>query len=106
RILPSIIEEGLKITIEAAFYGQRLFGEQIRAIADAPQPQAGPTDDTVASISRGINQRLRTMQGTLLPPVLTVATKVETTGEKSPGFWALFLPGLLFMAVMFAAQGM
>jgi len=106
RILPAIVEEMLKITIEAAFYAQRLVGPEVRSILDTQSATTGPTDDSVASISRAINQRVRQLQSTLLPPVIALKTRVEATTEKSPGFWALFLPGLLFMAVMFSAQGM
>jgi len=106
RIFPRIIEEGLKISIEAACYAQRLFGPAIRDVINAQRPGAGPTDDAVAAVSRTVNQRLRALQDTLLPPVLSLETRADNNNDNSPGFWALFLPGLLFMAMMFTAQGM
>jgi len=105
RILPVIIEEGLKMLVEAAFYVQRIFGQQLREIADSLGSATGPSSEGVAAVGRAFNDRLRTVQATLFPPVLTVEAK-KPPPEDEPNFWALFLPGLLFMSVMFTAQGM
>jgi len=107
RIMPGIIEEGLHIVVEAAFYAQRLFGEPIRQIADSVPAGAtgGPPDALVASISQSINQRLRTLQTTLGPPVLSLNTPSQAAEGETFNFGAIFLPSLLFMALMFTAQG-
>ena len=65
----------------------------------------GPSSDGVAAVSRAFNDRLQALQGTLLPPVLSLNVKMPAQ-EDEPNFWALFLPGLLFMSLMFTAQGM
>jgi ABC-type multidrug transport system permease subunit len=106
RILPGIIEEGLKMLVEAAFYVQRLFGPEVRNVADTIGGGAGPSDDRVATISRAFNQRLRMLQDTLVPPLLSLETKAAASSAPEADFWSLFLPGLLFMALMFTAQGM
>jgi ABC-type multidrug transport system permease subunit len=105
RILPGIVEEGLKILVEAAFYAQRLFGPPIRQIADGLSGAAGPSDDLIASVSRLFNQRMRSLEGTLLPPVITLAAGAAPAAADFD-FGAIFLPGLLFMALLFTAQGM
>jgi ABC-type multidrug transport system permease subunit len=105
RVLPVIIEEGLKMVVEAAFYVQRMFGQQLRAIADSLGTATGPSSEGIAAVSRAFNDRLRTVQATLFPPVLTLEAK-KAPKEEDPNFWALFLPGLLFMSLMFTAQGM
>lgn len=105
QILPAIIEEGLKMLMEAVFYVQRIFGQQLREIADSVGTAQGPTSDGIATVSRAFNDRLRTVQATLFPPVLSLEEKKAQT-EVEPGFWALFLPGLLLMSLMFTAQGM
>jgi hypothetical protein len=90
RILPGILEEGLRMAIEAAFYAQRLFGQPIREIVDAlPAGATGPSDDAVASVSRSINQRLRALEGTLLPPVIAFETRTEAASADSELWCAL-----------------
>lgn len=108
RILPGIIEAGLNMLVEAAFYVQRLFGPEVRRIADTIGRPAGPSDDTVATVSTAFNQRLRQLQDTLVPPVLSLeaATKTAPDNATAGDFWSLFLPGLLFMSLLFTAQGM
>jgi ABC-type multidrug transport system permease subunit len=106
RIMPAMIEEALKIVVEAAYYAQRLFGEPIRQIADSASSGGGPSDALVATISQSINQRLRGLETTLAPPVLTVSFPGESAPAGEFNFGALFLPGLLFMALLFTAQGM
>ena len=105
RILPGIVEEGLRMLVEAAFYAQRLFGEPIRQIADGVSGSAGPTDAQVAVVSQSINQRIQKLQTTLSPPVLSLDTGAAAAAAESFNFGAMFMPGLLFMAVMFTAQG-
>ncbi len=105
RILPGIIEETLKMMVEATFYAQRLIGPQVRT-AITTSGTNGPSDDAVAAVSRAFNQRLRALQDTLLPPVLSLQSKTISETAEAVDFWSLFLPGLLFMSVLFTAQGM
>jgi len=105
RLLPSIVEEGLRMLSLAAFYVQRLFGEPLRQIAATAQSgNRGPTDAMVSGISIQINQRINSLQTSLLPPVMTVEVKTDAQAEQPVNFGNLFLPGLLFMSLLFAAQ--
>ncbi len=108
RILPRIIEEGLKILVEGVFYLQRLLGEEMRALADGPPGNDSFfSDQRIAALSSGINRRLRSQENTLFPPVLTVENSVAAADPSATmPFGALFLPGILFMAIVFVAQGM
>jgi ABC-type multidrug transport system permease subunit len=105
RILPGIVEEGMRMVVEATFYAQRLFGEPLRQIADSAAGGTAPSDALVATISQAINQRLRTLETTLSPPVLSLDSGGVAEAQASFNFGAIFMPGLLFMAVMFTAQG-
>jgi len=105
RILPVIIEEGLKMLVEASFYVQRLFGQQLREIADSVTTGSGPSSEGIARVSGAFNDRLQAVQATLFPPLVALETK-KAPKEDDPNFWALFLPGLLLMSLMFTAQGM
>ncbi len=106
RIMPGIIEEGMQIVVEAAFYAQRLFGEPLRQIADSATGATGPPADAmVAAISQSINQRIRSLGSAFSTPAMTLDTGAAVAAAESFNFGAIFMPGLLFMAVMFTAQG-
>lgn len=105
RILPRIIEEGLRMTIEAAFYAQRIFGASIRDIVAGGTSTTGfPPDERVAGISRRINQSLRQLEGTLVPPAITVETRTDARPTANFQFGPMFMPGLLFMSLLFVSQ--
>ena len=115
RILPGIVQEGLELLVEAAFYAQRILGEPIRELAEGPPDGAEFfADAVIASASGEINARVRRLEGTLFPPVLKLetgappglaATPAEEEDEPAFNFGILFVPGLLFMALLFIAQG-
>jgi ABC-type multidrug transport system permease subunit len=110
QILPQILEEGLRMLAEAAFYAQRLFGAPLRAMAAEQEDVTGddgfPSDEAVAAISRSINQILRRVDAALLPPVMSLEIKTEAERSRTVDFGAIMLPGLLFMSVLFMANGM
>jgi ABC-type multidrug transport system permease subunit len=106
RLLPAIVQEGLEVLVEAAFYAQRLFGEPLRDIARVPSE--GPSNAQVAGIATSINERIRSLDGVLLPPVLTVTSSTPATsasGSAAPNFGLLLVPGILLMSILFIAQG-
>lgn len=113
RILPGIIEEGLEIAVELAFYGERLLGEPARRILDGP-PDGGDffSNEAVAELSTAVNTRLRDLGNTLSPPVLTIEhLDPPDTDETDPppggaDLGMIFLPGMIFMSILFTAQGM
>jgi ABC-type multidrug transport system permease subunit len=102
RVLPAIVRQMLEVVVEAAFYGQQLFGDTLTRIAGTAP--GGPADTDVASTAVQINQRIAQLQGVLLPPVLALSVKTDTATRLN--FGQLFLPGMLFMAFLFIAQGM
>ena len=113
RILPGMIEEALEIAVELAFYGERLLGGPARRILDGP-PGGGDffSNAAVAELSTAINTRLQELGDTLSPPVLTVEyadppDADETDAPQSvTDTGVIFLPGMIFMSILFTAQGM
>lgn len=108
RILPGILEEGLRLAVDAAFYAQRLLGEPLREmVAGPPNGSSFFADAEVARISIEINDRMESLAGVLFPPVIELATHVEVEEDEvaSGGFGALFLPGLIFMSLLFMCLG-
>ncbi len=115
RILPAIIVEGLEILGEVVFYAQRLLGEPIRELADGPPPGQDFFDSaTIAELSAEINDRMTAAGDLLFPPVLDLdfggAANEEEENVAGPNtnidFGRLFLPGMIFMSILFIAQGM
>ncbi len=111
RILPGIVEESLAIFADAAFYLHRVLGEDLRAFAGGP----GPGLDTfpnaqIMSSSVRINELAGRVSSYLSPLVVQLeATTDEEEKEKTAGppksFALYFLPGLLYMSLLFMAQG-
>ena len=104
RLLPGIVQQSLEVLVEAAFYGQRLFGDQIRRVA-SQTAQGPPANADVAAIAVEVNRQIDALQGVLLPPVISLTVKTERPAAV-PNFGQVFLPGMLFMSFLFIAQGM
>lgn len=109
RILPSIVETGVELLIEIAHYLQRLMGDSLARLVDAPRDDADfLANEIVGAFAGSINERMRGVSGWLFPPVLEIETADASSGTPSQTFnFALFmLPGMVFMSVLFIGQGM
>jgi ABC-type Na+ efflux pump permease subunit len=112
RILPAIVEEALTMLADATFYLHRLIGEDLRAFAEGP-PEGADTfpDERIAEFSTRVNQTMTRLGDLLFPPVIelevTTGEDVDEQEADAAGSIALlFVPGLLFMALVFMAQGL
>lgn len=115
RILPGIVREGLEMLVEASFYLQRLVGDELVTMTTGPpEGEESFADPDVAALATGINRRIQALDEVLFPPVLDLQVETADGEEAEDGavedpalsnFGTLFLPGLLFMAVLFIAQG-
>lgn len=106
RILPRIIEETLSLVAEAAFYLQEIAAEPLRAIEEASQGSMTVSDDTVARISILFNKTLAQLQPLLQRPVIELETNVVQTEAPPFNFAAAFFRAMLFMSLLFSAQGL
>ena len=106
QILPNIVEETLEIVVEGVFYAQQIFGPALRRIADAGS--GPPSDVDVAAMAVEINREVTSLQNVLFPPAiaLTVARAAPERTAPSLSLGQLFLPGMLFMSLLFIAGGM
>jgi ABC-type multidrug transport system permease subunit len=112
-ILPGIIQTALEMFVEVVSYAQRLLAGPLQQIVTATQGASGfLPSDTVALFSGSLNDRLTQLGGWLFPPALDVEfVNTQPAGEGGSGaqsfdIGALFLPSMMFMAVLFIAQGM
>lgn len=110
RILPRILQEGLEILVELAFYAQRVLGEELRLFAGGPGDGASFFANAVVSEqAASINDKMKALDGVLFPPLVDfeVDVLVEEEEEGEPLTLGLLLfPGMLFMTMLFIAQGM
>lgn len=104
-ILPGIIEDVTEILLDAGFYAQQLFGEEIEQIQSATESD-GPSDALVAAISIAIRQKIESAGEHLFPPAIDVEIVEPPAEEPGVPLALLFLPGIILMAVMFSAQGL
>jgi ABC-type Na+ efflux pump permease subunit len=113
-ILPGIVEEGLTLLTDGTFYLHRLIGDDLRVFSEGP-PEGMDTfsGDRIAEFSVRVNEIVDRLGGILLPPLITVETGTtgeaeDETGEEEDAvsIGVLFLPGILFMALLFMAQGL
>ena len=104
-VLPSIIEDVTEILLDIGFYLNALFADEIAAIANTEGPDA-PADAFVSDLAVHINGKMETLGPVMFPPLLEVEIKQPPPSEPQPDFALLFLPGVVLMALLFAAQGM
>ncbi len=107
RILPGIIEESVDALFDGAFYTQRLFREPIGEIRSELDGGAEwPSDATIARVGVEVNRAAGRLRKYLVPPIATLETRIEKGAPADAGFGALFLPGLLFMTLLFVGEGL
>ena len=107
QILPGIVQEAAELVVEGVFYAQQIFGPVLRRIVP-PDTTGPPSDADVAAISVEINQQLTRLQNVVIPPAISLTVKRESEERSGPSLslGQLFLPGMLFMSILFIANGM
>ena len=104
-ILPGIIEDITEILLDAGFYAQRLIGPEIKAIMDASDG-GSPSNAFVAGISVDIQNKIETIADKLSPLAIEVEIVEPPPSEPVPDYALLFLPGIVLMAVLLAANSL
>lgn len=103
-ILPGIITNVTEVLLDAGFYAQQLFGDEISKIMGATG--SAPDDALVAAISVDVNNKIESVAPQLFPPAIDVEIVEPPPSEPSPPLALLFLPGIVLMGTLFAANGM
>ncbi len=104
-ILPGIIEDATEILLDLGFYFQGLFGDEIGKITGADVPDS-LADAFVSDIAVTIQHKIDDFGPQVSPPLITVEIVEPPPTEPKPDIALLFLPGIVLMALMFAAQGL
>ena len=105
-ILPGIITDVTEILLDAGFYAQQLFGEEIDTIQEMVGMTDGPGDALVAAIAVDMQDKIETVTPLLFPPAINVEIVEPPAAEPLPSFALLYLPGIVLMAVMFSSNGL
>ena len=110
RILPGIVESMLELLSDATFYLHRVFEDELEELQRRIDEEVEPTDLEVAAMAVGIRNSIEELETYLFPPAieLTIASAEEEEDPDSApkDIAVLFLPGMVLMALVFAAQGM
>jgi ABC-type multidrug transport system permease subunit len=111
RILPGIAEEMLRLLSEAVFYAHRLLGPELHQIARAATAgESVMPDADISRLSVSLNDAIRGLRSYLFPPVIKLESIEPPQPASSTGgavaFATSFLPGIVLMAMLFAAQGL
>jgi ABC-type Na+ efflux pump permease subunit len=101
-ILPGIITNVTEILLDAGFYAHQLFGDEIEAIKNMGDE---PGDAAVGAMAITIQHKIDAVAPQLFPPIIDIEIVEPPPKEPTPPLALLFLPGIILMAVMFAANG-
>ena len=114
KILPKIAEETLGLAADAVFYAQRIAGDRLRKqiemiVNGPPSGQKVMSTAFVAGFSIEINNTVERLTRYLDPLVIEVETepvKLEDKTLPRNNFALLFFPSMLFLSLLFMAQGL
>lgn len=104
-ILPGIIQDVTEILLDAGFYLQQVFGDEISEIKDGEVPDS-MADAFVSGIAVKIQHKIEKLSDQVVPLLIEVEIVEPPPSEPKPNLGVLFLPGIVLMALMFAAQGL
>jgi ABC-type Na+ efflux pump permease subunit len=101
-ILPGIITDVTEILLDAGFYAHQLFGDQINSMRSMGD---NPSDAVVGALAIAVQNKIEKVAPQLFPPIIEVEIVEPPAEEPGVPLALLFLPGIILMAVMFAANG-
>ncbi len=104
-ILPGIIRDVTEILLDAGFYANQLFGDEISRIVN-DSPDGGPDDAFVTSIAVSIRQKIDAAAPQLFPPAIDLTIVEPPPEERSIPLALLFMPGIILIAVLFSSSGL
>lgn len=105
-ILPGIIEDVTEILLDAGFYLQAMFSNEISQIQDTDGVVDGPSNAFVSGVAVQINEKIQTLGPSLFPPAFDLEIVAPPPTEPQPDIGVLILPGIVLMALLFSSQGL
>ena len=102
-ILPGIIQDVTEILLDAGFYAQKIIGDELAAIRRASSDDM-PSEIFVADIAVRVQNKVEVVAPILIPPLFEIDVVEPPPSEPQPDVALLFLPGIVLMAIIFAAN--
>ena len=81
RFLPQVVEEGGRIGAEILSQGSRVFRTELEALGSMTRNDGFPSDLAVGGVASGVNQKLRSLERWVFPPVITLDTNDSDSGS-------------------------
>ncbi len=103
-ILPGIIENVTQVLLDAGFYLQAVFGEELRKIQSSDDVD-GPSNLFVSEVAVDINEKIQTLGTSLTPLAFDLEIIEPPATEPQADIGLLFIPGFVLMALLFSSQG-
>ena len=100
-VLPDLVEETVRTFADALNAGRRVLGSTLDPVVGLTSPD----DDTVAGVATSVNQVVQRVQPRISPLGIDVET-ILPPEEPPVDYGALFLPGMLFLGLLFVADGL
>ena len=108
NILPKIAETLVTTIADGGHYVQLLFSKELQQFSDLMTGK-GISDTQMALMSVQIKQTIDLLEKQLFPPQIQAKSRVKKAAENKEAkhsFMFLMFPGVLFMSLLFSAQGM
>ncbi len=107
RILPAILREMLEILVDGTFYLHRIIGPELEEMTSDIDEAHPPTEADIARVSISIHHVVERIEAYLFPPVIELEYVSAGAASEAPStpLALLFFPGIIAMALFFAAQG-
>ena len=109
-ILPGIITDITEVLLDAGFYANRLFAEEIALIKASIEESASndraPDSAVTAAIAVAFNERIESVAPLLFPLAIDLQIAERPAATPAAPLALLFMPGIILMAVMFAASSL
>ena len=102
QILPGIVIETLSMTADVAFYSLGLFGPIVLPVIQGAD--GAPNEEQVSAAASRVNAVMSKVGPRMNPSLISVSVEADAS-EESFDFGSAFLPGMLFLAILFFAQG-
>lgn len=104
-ILPGIINDVTEILLDAGFYAEQLFTDEIAQIQELATAET-PDDVVISALALAIQKKIQAAAPQIFPPAIELELVEPPAEEADAPMALLYLPGVILMALMFSANGL